>query len=345
MNFLTPSAMDNLPESPRPQLERMLSFSLTQMIYVAVKLGIPDLLSEGSRTADELAQVVQAHPGSLFRLMRALASLGVFLWDEQNKFSLTALSRLLCATTPGSLRPFALSYGEAWWWGAWGDLIHSVQTGETAFEHVQGTGLFEFLAHDPTAATIFNDNMTSMTAGEVPAILAATDFSGVKLMVDVGGGKGTLVSAVMQNYPEMNAILFDLPGTATSALMQLTRVANRCEVVEGNFFETVPAGGDIYVLKDILHDWDDEKAILILRNIHRVISSTGRLWVIERLIRPGKDFMTTCLIDINMLVMSGGRERTVEEYSSLLTTGGFRLSRIIPTGTATDVLEAVPDSK
>ncbi len=335
--------MNNPPDSARQQLEHMLSYYQTQMIYVAVKLGIPDLLAGRPRSAAELAPEVHAHPGALFRLMRALASLGIFSQDEQDKFALTELSRLLCAATPGSLRPFALSYGEPWWWSTWGDLLHSVQTGENAFNHVHGTSLFEFLSHNPEAATIFNDNMTSMTAGEVPAILAAADFSGVKLLVDVGGGEGMLVGAVLQAYPETHAIVFDLPGTAPAAFMQASGVADRCKMVGGNFFESIPAGGDAYVLKDILHDWEDEKAILILRNIRQAISGSGRLMVIERVIRTGKEYVTACLIDINMLVMSGGRERTLEEYRALLAAGGFRLSRTIPTGTATDILEALPD--
>lgn len=331
-------------QSPRSQLEGMLSYNLTQMLYVVVKLGIPDLLRQGPRSAEELASRVNAHPRSLFRLMRALASQGVFTQDDGDNFSLTPISELLCVGVAGSFRSFALSYGEPWWWEAWGSLLQSIKTGETAFNIANGTSLFDFLAQNPEAAGIFNDNMTSMTSGEAQAVVAAYDFSSTGVLVDVGGGQGALVTAIMHTYPQLSAVLFDLPSViaGTRARLEAAGIAERCMLVGGNFFESIPPGGDTYLLKDILHDWDDSHAIKILSNVRLAMRAASHLLVIERVIFADEASIAAKMVDINMLVMSGGMERTEDDYRALLDAGGFKLTQIIPTTAGTSLIEAMP---
>ncbi len=335
--------MENTTASPAARLYQMLNYSLTQMIYVVVKLGIPDLLAERPRSADELASSVSVHARSLYRLLRAMACLDIFVEDSLNRFSLTPLSELLRSEVPGSLRSFALSYGEPWWWSAWGSLLYSVQTGETAFDHVQGTSLFEFLAHDADAARIFNANMTAMTSEETQAVVAAYDFSGTRVLVDVGGGQGALAEAVLQAHPRVRAIVFDVPSVIDKARNRLESagIVDRCELVGGSFFDRIPAGGDVYTLKDILHDWDDPQAKNILRTCHAAMDRSARLLVIERIIKPGKDSMAGKLTDISMLVFTGGKERTEAEYRTLLESAGFHIKGIVLAG-ETDIIEAVP---
>ncbi len=335
--------MENSIASPAARLYQMLNYDLTQMIYVVVKLGVPDLLANGPRPADELASSVGVHARSLYRLLRAMASLELFAEDSAGRFSLTPLSELLRSGIPGSLRPFALAYGEPWWWSAWGSLLYSVQTGRTAFDHVQGSGLFEFLAQDAQAARIFNANMTAMTSEEAQAVVAAYDFSTTRFLVDVGGGQGALTAAVLHAHPQVRAIIFDLPSVVEEAAHRLESagIIDRCEVVGGNFFERIPGGGDVYTLKDILHDWDDPQAENILHTCRAAMDRSARLLVIERIIRPGKDALAGKLTDISMLVFTGGKERTEGEYRTLLTSAGFHVKGIISTGEA-DIIEAAP---
>ncbi len=334
----------NIPNSSAAnRLSQMLTYNLTQLIYVVVKLGIPDRLVEGPQTADELARTVGAHPRSLYRVLRALASLGVFAEDGQGRFELTALADLLC-DVPGSLRPFALSYGEPWWWNTWGNLLHSVQTGETAFDQLHGQGLFEYLGHHPDAAQVFNANMTSMTTPEARAVLAAYDFSSSRVVVDIGGGHGALVSAILNAHPHLRAVVLDLPAVieGTRTRLESAGLADRSELIGGSFFEVIPAGGDTYTLKDILHDWDDSQATLILRQCRAAMRADAKLLVIERIIPPGNDPAVGKLIDIDMMVLTGGQERTEAEYRALLEGAGFRPQRVVSTDAEISIIEAVP---
>lgn len=327
----------------RDRLGQMLNYSLTQMIYVAAKLNIADLLANGPRSVEEIAATVGAHPRSLYRLLRALASLGIFEEDSNGRFGLTPLAELLQTEREGSLHPFALSYGEPWWWDAWGRLLHSVQTGETAFNSVHGQSLFEYLDQHLEAAKIFNANMRSMTAGEAKTLANAYDFSQTRLLVDVGGGLGTMATAVLQAQPGAKAILFDLPSVIAGARGYLAAGSEgRCQLVAGSFFEWVPRGGDTYLLKDIIHDWDDARSIAILRNCRRAMSESAKLLLIERVIPPGNEPAEGKLVDISMLVMTGGMERTESEYRALLEAAGLRMMKIIPTGVSASIIQAAP---
>jgi len=338
------SAQERVIQSPATRLRNLLNYNTTQMVYVAAKLGIADRLADGPLRAAELAHVVGAHPRALYRLLRALTHVGVFAEDAEHRFCLTPMAELLRADAPGSLRAFALSYGESWWWSPWGRLLDTVRTGTTAFDQVMGQGFFEYLQQHPDAAAIFNANMTSMTERDVPEVVTTYDFSGKGLLVDVGGGHGALVSAILQAGAREEAILFDRPEVARGAPARLAAagVADRCRVVEGSFFESVPEGGDTYTLKDIIHDWDDARAVAILRNCKRAMARDARLLLIERVLPADGEAAVGKMVDITMMVLTGGMERTEDEYRALLEQAGFTLRRVVFTHSAASVLEAVP---
>jgi hypothetical protein len=309
---------------------------------VAAKLGVADALSAGPMPVEDIAKRVGAHAHALRRVLRALASMGVFVEDEQGRFANTPLSETL-RTTPGSARAMAMLMGEKAMALAWNDLLHAVVTGESAFEKVHGAHAFEHFDRDEALARVFNEAMTSRSATEAGAVTATFDFSGVRTLVDVAGGHGLLLASVLVKNPAQRGVLFDLPKVVAGAGPNLERagVASRCEVVAGDFFESVPPGADGYMLKHILHDWDDERCVRILKNIHAASAPGARLFVIECVIAPGNAPHFGKLLDLQMLVVtSGGRERTRLEWEALLAAGGFTLARVVDTAAAVSVLEA-----
>lgn len=338
------SRPERVIQSPATRLRNLLSYNTTQMLYVAAKLGIADLLAAGPQSSDELAAAVKAHPRSLYRVLRALTHVGVFAEEAQRHFRLTPMAELLRADAPGTLRPFVLSYGEAWWWQPWGHLLETVQAGTPAFEQTMGQGLFDYLAQHPDAAEIFNANMTSMTARDVPELVTTYDFSGPGVLVDVGGGHGALVTAILLAGARTNAVLFDRAAVLEGARAQLEAagVADRCTLAAGSFFDAIPQGGDTYTLKDILHDWDDARALAILRNCRRAMDTQAKLLLIERVLPVGGEPAIGKMVDITMMVLTGGMERTEAEYASLLAQAGFALRRVLFTHSAASVIEAVP---
>src|SRR5215831_16629443 len=263
-------------------------------------------------------------------------------------FALTPLAQPLRTDVPGSLRASAMLYGERWWWLACGDLLHSVRTGQPAFDHVHGKPLFDYLGHSTDAAAIFNDHQTNITRQDATAVVSAYGFSECTKIVDVGGGHGTLTAAILKACPWTTAILFDQPAVIEGALQLLRTegVTDRCTCITGDFFESVPEGGDTFVLKDIVHDWDDDRAAAILRNCRRAMAHdpavATRLLVIEKVIPAGNAPFPGKLTDITMLLVTGGRERTAKDYESLLNEAGFALTRIVPTASPASVIEAVP---
>jgi hypothetical protein len=242
---------------------------------------------------------------------------------------------------PGSLRSLALLYGEDWLWQAYGRTLYSVQTGRPAFEHVHGQPFFDYLDDHPAAAALFHAGMSGYSAHEAPAILAHYDFSGISRVVDVGGGQATLATALLHAYSGLSAVILDLEAAATSARRALAAagVADRGTFVAGDFFTSVPAGADLYVLKSVLHNWDDAAAVRILRRCREAMAADARLLVIERVVPPGNAPAEAKLFDINMLVVIGGRERTEREYRALFEVAGLSLSRVIPTGLPLSLVE------
>jgi O-methyltransferase domain/Dimerisation domain len=330
-------------------LSQLLRGSLvTQLIHAAAKLGVADLLAEGPRSAHELAAALHVDGQALYRVLRALASLGIFAESAPGVFRLTPLAELLKSDVPGSLRGSAIFYGEPWWWDACGRLLYSVTTGRPAFDQVHGTPLFAYLDQMEEAARIFNQHQTNMTEQDAAAVIAAYDFTTRTTVVDVGGGHGALAAAILKASPKTRAVLFDRPGVVEGARtrLQAAGVADRCTYAVGDFFAAVPDDGDTYVLKDIVHDWDDERAVVILGNCRRAMHQRSRgaavLLVVEKVIPPGDAPFAGKFTDITMLLAVGGRERTAEEYRSLLTAAGFSLTRIVPTASPASVIEAVP---
>lgn len=332
-----------LKPPPQQQMAGMLTgYWISQAIYVAAKLGIADLLIAEPRTADELAAETGMHARSLYRLLRALASVGVFAERGDQRFELTPLAECLRSDVPGSQRALAMMVGEEHYY-VWGDLIHSIQTGEPAFDKIYGMPVFEFLAHSPAKAQIFDEAMVGIHGRETAAMLDTYDFSQIGVLCDVGGGNGSLLLAVLERYPKLQGMLYDLPHVVERARQRIsTHTAGpRCEAIGGSFFDHVPQGADAYLMRHIIHDWNEEKASLILRNCAKAMRHDARLLLIESVIPPGNDPYWPKFLDLNMLAIPGGQERTEAEYRELLDSSGLRLTRISPTGGGIDVIEAV----
>ena len=331
------------PPTPRDTLQQLLfGYRVSQGLMVAARLGLADLLASGPQGCPALAQATGTHAPSLYRLLRLLASVGVFAEDDQHRFALTPAAAFLRSDVDGTLRHMAMHLGEESHWRSWGELLHSVRTGGPAFGHLYGMGHFAYLARHPEEAATFDAFMVDQTAHAATAIVSAYDFAGVSTVVDVGGGRGTLLAAILTAYPALRGILFDQPQVleGARALLEASGVASRCELSGGDFFQAVPAGGDAYLLQQILHDWDDERAKQILERCHAALPSDGRLLIVERLIPPGNAPAPAKSVDMVMLVILGGRERTEGEYADLLAGAGFRLARVIPTRSPFSILEA-----
>jgi SAM-dependent methyltransferase len=328
---------------PATLLQMMTGYWISQALHVAAKLGIADLLADGPVDCEDLAAATDTHAPSLQRVLRALASVGVFTEVSPGSFALTPLAELLRTETPGSMRALAIMYAEEQY-RAWGELLHSVRTGEMAFDHQFGMGYFEYLAQHPEADRVFNEAMTGWTHQLVGAVMDTYDFSPFKTIVDVGAGYGALLTAILRSNPGTRGVLFEQPHVVASAEEQLVAagVADRCTFVGGDFFAAVPTGGDAYVLSQILHDWDDERCVAILGQCRRVMPDHGKLLVVELVLPEGDEPFLGKWLDLHMLVLLGSRERTAAEYDTLFRAAGFKLARVVPTPPGPSVVEAVP---
>lgn len=284
------------------------------------------------------------HADALYRLLRALASVGVLQEDEERRFSLTPIGERLRSDAPDSLAGWARLIGRPYFWRSWGNLAHSVRTGETAFGELYGTDAWSWRASQPEDSALFDDAMRSVTRWVNAALLEGYDFGGFGTLADIGGGNGTLLAAVLAAYPALAGVLFDQPHVVSGApaVLEGAGVADRCRVVGGSFFEEVPTACDAYVLKSVLHDWEDAEAIAILRVCHTAAQGSARLLLVERVVGAPNDGADTKFSDLNMLVIPGGRERTLDEWRALLGSGGFRLEAETRTASPFSVLEAVP---
>jgi hypothetical protein len=330
---------------PRDALLQMTNaFQASQAIHVAATLGIADLLKDGPRHVDELAQTTGTHAPTLYRLLRALASVGVFAEQPDGRFGSTPLAEYLRTNAPRSLRAWAMQIGQQYLWTSWGHLLHSVRTGEPAFPKLHGTTAWEYRSAHPEEDAVFNAAMTALSAGVAEAIVQSYDFSGMDVLMDVGGGEGALLAAILAANPTLRGVLFDQPHVLTGAndLLERAGVADRCGVVSGSFFEAVPGGADAHLLKSIVHDWDDAATVKILRACRAAVANTGRLLVVEPIIRPGNEPDPAKFSDLNMHVMLGGQERTADDFERLYAEAGFRLSDIIRTGSLMAIIEGVP---
>jgi hypothetical protein len=316
---------------------------VSQALYVAAHLGLADLVKDGPRSPEDLAAACGAHAPSLKRLLRALASVGAFAEDDQGRYGQTPLSDCLRSDRPGGQRDLALMTGEEHF-RCYAELLYSVRTGRTAFEKLYGKPIFAYLAENERAARIFDGAMVGVHGVESAAMLDAYDFSGVGTLVDVGGGNGSLLSATLKRNPRLQGVLYDRPDVVERARPRLAAegLADRCRAVGGDFFQEVPTGGDAYLLRHIIHDWDDERSLTILRNIRAALPAAGRVLIVESVIPPGNGPFFGKMLDLTMLVIPGGQERTEEEYRGLLARAGLRLSRVVPTRHEVSVVEAVP---
>jgi hypothetical protein len=325
-------------------LQIISGFWISRAVYIIAKLGIPDLLKSGPKTAEELAAATKMHAPSLYRILRALASVGVVSSDEGKRFAQTPLSATLVTGEPGSLRWFAISELGQEHYPAWGNLMHSVKTGEIAFDNFFGVDIWQYFQQNPEDAAVFNDSMSSVTAVTNEAITSLYDFSRFKKLVDVGGGHGGLITSILKLNPELKGVLFDAPQVidGARARIEAAGLADRCETVAGDFFKAVPAGGDAYIMKWIIHDWDDERAITILKNVRNQMPANGRIILVDSVVPETDEPHFSKFIDLNMLVMTGGKERTAKEFEELYAAAGFKLLRVIPTELPTSIIEGEP---
>ena len=342
-----PQPETNQPNQAMPPqlavLQMASGYWVSQSIYVAAKLGIADLLKDSPKSCDELATATGTNAPSLYRVLRALASLGIFAETQPNHFTLTPLAACLQSDLPGSVRAFVIMLGEEHY-RAWGDLLHGVQTGGSPFENVYGMNLFEYLAQNPESAKIFDESMTNASAIESATIAASYDFSSIQTLVDVAGGEGLLIASILKSNPTLKGVLFEQPHVIERAkrFLEAEGVLERCQLAAGNFFESVPEGGDAYILKYIIHDWDDERAIAILKQCHKVMPANGKILVAEQVIPPGNQPFMGKFLDLHMLaVTSGGRERTEAEYRALFEKAGFKLTKIVPTQDEISLIEGI----
>ena len=321
----------------------IMGFRTTQLVYVAATLGIADILARGPRTPAELATEVGAEPGALYRVLRALASLGIFAEAADGSFTMTPLAEELRSGANGSLRDVAVLYGDEWLWRPYGRMLHSVRTGQPAFGDVHGQSLYEYLDGNPAASAVFYQAMSGYSSQETASIVEAYDFSSATTVVDVGGGPGTLLTAILRAHEQLTGIVCDLPGVIPRAERQLTEagLSSRASAIGIDFFRSVPDGGGVYVLKSVLHNWDDDECVAILQTCRRAMSRHARLVVAERVVPVGDAPSEAKLFDVNMLVVTGGRERTEREYGALLEQAGLRLTRVIATRSALALVEAV----
>lgn len=316
-------------------------YRAAQAISVAATLGIADLLANGPRAVDELAEATGTDAPSLYRLLRALASMGIFAEDDE-RFRLTPLAEPLRSDAPRSVRGLVRLLGDPVLFKSWGQLLYSVRTGHPAFDYVHGMGLYAYLAQHPETAAIFYAGMAATTRHQ--AVIESYVFAGASVVVDVGGGDGTLITSILHANPTIRGILFDRPEIVTGAQERLERegLTERCQVVGGSFFEFVPEGGDLYILSDVIHNWSDEQAITILANCRRAVPGSGRLLLIQQVLPPGNGPALGMLDDLNMLAVLGGRERTEEEFRVVLAGASFSLRRIIHTRDSYSIVEAIP---
>jgi hypothetical protein len=343
---MSQAPVDAARPSPPPNaqlLQLILGMFTSRALGVAAELGVADLLKDGPLGLEELSARSGAAPDGLYRMLRVLAAAGVFELQAERRVANTQLSALLRSDVQGSLRADALWFSDVSGWMAWGRLDHSVRTGKPAFDEVFGNDCFTWLESHPASSRVFQQTMSNLSTASGSALAEAYDFSSIPALVDVGGGHGTLLTLLVEHYPNLATVLLDRPQIIRSAreALRTTRQGAAIELVAGDFFESVPAGADAYLLKHILHDWDDERCVRILSNCRRAMAQGGRVLIVESVLSDRPESAVTKLIDLEMLVMTaGGRERTEQEYAALLEQAGLEFSRLIPTQSPVSVIEA-----
>ena len=330
--------------APHEQLIQMSSaYWVSKIVYAAAKLGLADHLAAAPRSAAELAGVTGTHAPSLHRLMRTLASLGLLTEGEGQRFALTPLGAALQTGAPGSARASVLTLCGPWFVAAFEQLLYSLETGHTGFEKAMGMPAFDYLARHPDEASLFSETMVGFHGAEPAAVAAAYDFSGLGTLVDVGGATGNMLGAILARHEGPRGVLFDRPHVVADApaLLKARGVEKRVTIEAGDFFMTVPDGGDAYLLSHVIHDWNEEQCLTILGHCRKALTPNGRLLIVEMVLPHGDTPHPGKILDMVMLIVPGGQERTAEEYSTLLGKAGFRVLRVVPTASAVSIVEAV----
>ena len=325
--------------------ELITQYFSSRALYAAAALDVAGALAGGAKNIDDLASATGTHAPSLYRVLRVLASSGIFAEGDDRRIANTPLSDLLRADVPGSLRDLVLLFGDETSWRSWEGILHAVRTGEAPFEHLYGEKFFDYLQGHPDTAAMFDRAMASASSTTNAAVVEAYDFSGLGTLVDVAGGVGSALCSILSATPGLRGIVFDLPHVAerARAFIAAQGLADRCEFVGGSFFESVPPGGNAYFMKHILHDWGDEECARILAACRKAMGEKARLLICERIVPEGNEPSSAKLIDLHMLMTNhGGRERTEKEYRALLAAAGFKVERVIPTRTPWSVIEAKP---
>jgi orsellinic acid C2-O-methyltransferase len=339
---------DTADDTRRRLLQQLIfGFFPSAVLSVAARLRIPDLVADGARSSEELAEATSTHAPSLYRLLRALAYLGILEETEPRRFGLTDLGELLRSDVPDSMWATTLLFCGEGVWRSWGDLMAGVQTGKPSFDRGIGLDPFAEFAENPEASKHFNLAMSEGTRQEAPGIVASYDFSRFRALVDVGGGDGTLLAAILAATPGLQGVLFDTaPGLAEARdRLGAAGVEDRCEVVDGDFFESVPEGADAYIMKSVIHDWDDERCVTILENCRRAMKAGGKVLIVEPVlppvVKPSFARLGVVMSDLNMLLNTGGRERTEDEFAALLRTAGLELANVfrVPKPSVMSVIE------
>ena len=321
-----------------------IGYWVARLIHVAAKLRLADLLKGRPRTVEDLATAAGVQPLPLYRVLRALASVGVFAETKDRRFKLTPLAATLQTGSQASMHGWALMINENWQWDAWKELLYGVKTGEVPFPKAHGVPIFEYLEKRPEDLEVFGESMTSLSRTENPAIAAAYKFSELRTLVDVAGGHGSLLATILKANPKLKGVLFDQRSVIDRAEkdqhVTAKGIAERCRLESGNFFESVPQGGDAYIMKYILHDWNDEECVKILTNCRAAMNEKGKILVVDNVIAPGNNPSWGKLLDIQMLII-GGRERTKNEFAAMFTEAGLKLTRIVPTKGPLSIVEGI----
>lgn len=329
---------------PHQQLIQMgRAFIVSRTVYVAAKLGLADQLAAGPKSAAELAGPMRVHARSLHRLMRTLASLGILTERTEQRFALTELGEALKTGAPGSARSTLIYSGSPAVQSGWDNLSYSVETGKPGFDKAHGMPVFDYLAQHPEAASMFSEMMIGIHNQEPPAVAAAYDFSTFDTIVDVGGATGNMLASILAHHAGPRGILFDRPHVLrdAAALLDAKGVRDRVTIEPGNFFNSVPADADAYILSHIIHDWSEDQCLTILGHVRKAVKPAGRLLLVEMVLTAGDAPHPGKILDMVMLAQLGGQERTADEYGALLAKGGFRLARVVPTASAASIVEAV----
>lgn len=338
---MTTGAAHDVPSSAT-MIGLITGYWISQAVGVVARLGVADQLRDGPRRSDDLAQMVGADAQALYRVLRLVASLGVFTEVAPGVFGLTPLGATLTTDAPDSVRNLAIAETSLGRWLPWGRLEECVRSGQSMAPEALGMGIFDWYAQNPDEAGVFHAALDEISVSIASELVRVYDLSGMRTVVDIGGGQGSLLATVLDANPHARGVLFDLPNVIDIAGDAIAghEFGDRCDLVSGDFFTAVPAGGDLHLLKQIVHDWDDERATRLLTNCHQALNPDGTLLLIEMVVPTDNRPSLVQAMDLNMLVLLGGRERTEDEYRALLGATGFRLERVIPTQTLFSLLEA-----